>query len=84
MDNKVIIYSATWCGFCHAVKQYLDGLGVKYDDRDVEADPKVGDEAVAKSGQRGIPVLDIEGDIIVGFDRPKIDAALKAHKLVGA
>jgi len=82
--NKVIIYSATWCGFCHAAKQYLDGLGIKYDDRDVEVDPKVGDEAVAKSGQRGIPVIDIDGDIIVGFDRPKIDAALKAHKIVNA
>jgi glutaredoxin 3 len=38
-------------------------------------------EAVDKSGQRGIPVIDIAGDIIIGFDRPRIDAALKTHKL---
>jgi len=79
--TSVIVYSATWCAFCHAAKQYLDKLGVKYTDRDVDADPKAGMEAVDKSGQRGIPVLDINGTIIVGFDRPKIDFALKTHKL---
>jgi glutaredoxin 3 len=78
----VTVYSATWCAFCHAAKRYLDGLGVKYDDRDVESDPKYAHEAVDKSGQMGIPVLDIDGTIIIGFDRPKIDAALREHKLV--
>ncbi len=81
-DSSVTIYSATWCAFCHAAKQYFDKLGVKYTDKDVEKDPANGLEAVDKSGQRGIPVIDIGGDIIIGFDRPKIDAALKAHKLV--
>jgi glutaredoxin-like YruB-family protein len=81
-DNKVIIYSATWCAFCHAAKQYFDKLGVKYTDKDVEKDPAAGLEAVDKSGQRGIPVIDIDGTIIVGFDRPKIDFALKTKQLV--
>ena len=81
-DNQVSIYTATWCAFCHAAKQYLDKLGVKYNDLDVEANPENGQAAVNKSGQRGIPVLDIDGDIIIGFDRPKIDSALKAHGLV--
>ncbi|HET6925056.1 MAG TPA: glutaredoxin domain-containing protein [Candidatus Saccharimonadales bacterium] len=76
MNNSVIVYSATWCGFCHAAKQYLDKLGIKYEDRDVESKPEYMAEAVTKSGQMGIPVLDINGEIIVGFDRPKIDAAL--------
>jgi glutaredoxin-like YruB-family protein len=79
--NKVTIYSASWCGFCHAAKQYLDSIGIKYQDKDVEHDAKAADEAVTKSGQRGIPVLDIEGDIVIGFDRPRIDAALKAHNI---
>lgn len=82
MADKVTIYSASWCGFCHAAKQYLDKLGVKYDDQDVDNDPKAAEQAVKKSGQRGIPVLDIDGDIIIGFDRPKIDASLKAHHLL--
>ena len=80
-DKNVTIYSATWCGFCHAAKQYLDKLGVKYTDKDVESDPAAGLEAVDKSGQRGIPVLDVGGTVIVGFDRPRIDAALKANHL---
>jgi glutaredoxin 3 len=80
-DANVTIYSATWCAFCHAATDYFDKLGVKYTDKDVEKDPAAGLEAVDKSGQRGIPVIDIAGDIIIGFDRPKIDAALKAHKL---
>lgn len=73
----VIVYSAVWCAFCHGVKQYLDKLGVKYEERDVEKNPNHANEAVSKSGQMGIPVVDIDGEIIIGFDRPKIDAALK-------
>lgn len=79
--SKVKVYSATWCAFCHAAKQYLDQKGVQYTDLDVESDPANGVAAVEKSGQRGIPVLDIDGDIIIGFDRPRIDSALKAHGL---
>jgi glutaredoxin-like YruB-family protein len=81
-DSKVIVYSATWCAFCHTAKEYFDKLGIKYTDRDVEKDPAAGLEAVDKSGQRGIPVIDIDGTIITGFDRPKIDFALKDKKLL--
>ncbi len=81
-DNKVIIYTAVWCGFCHAAKDYLTKLAVDFEDRDVEKNPKFGEEAVEKSSQRGIPVIDIAGDIIIGFDRPKIDAALAKHQLI--
>jgi glutaredoxin-like YruB-family protein len=80
-SSKVTIYSAVWCGFCHQAKQYFDTMGIKYTDKDVEQDVTAGVEALAKSGQRGIPVIDIDGDIIVGFDRPRIDAALKAHNI---
>lgn len=76
----VTVYSATWCAFCHAAKDYFDKLGVKYEDKDVEKDQKNALESVTKSGQMGIPVIDIDGVIIIGFDRPKIDAALAAHK----
>jgi glutaredoxin-like YruB-family protein len=81
-SDKVIVYSATWCAFCHAAKDYFDKIGVKYTDKDVEKDPKNGLEAVEKSEQRGIPVIDIDGEIIIGFDRAKIDAALKEKQLV--
>lgn len=74
---SVTIYSAPWCAFCHAAKEYFDKLGVKYTDHDIEQDPKYAEESVKKSGQMGIPVIDIDGTIIVGFDRTKIDQALK-------
>lgn len=78
----VTIYSATWCGFCHTAKRYLDQIGVKYEDRDVETDPAFAQAAVEKSGQMGIPVIDINGTIIVGFNRPMVDEALRANNLL--
>ena len=81
-DAKVIVYSADWCAFCHAAKAYLDKLGVKYDDRNVEHGETNMQEAVEKSDQTGIPVLDIDGTVIIGFDRPRIDAALKDKHLI--
>ena len=78
----ITVYSASWCAFCHQAKQYFDSIGVKYDDKDVESDPKIAQESIEKSGQMGIPVIDISGDIIIGFDRPKIDEVLKKHNLI--
>ncbi len=79
MNTKSItIYSADWCAYCHAAKDYLNKLGVKFEERNVEEKQEYAQECVQKSGQRGIPVLDIDGQIIVGFDRPRIDAALQA------
>lgn len=78
----ITIYSAVWCGFCHTAKRYFDQLGVKYTDKDVEQDRANMQEAISKSGQMGVPVIDINGTIIVGFDRPRIDEALKANNLL--
>lgn len=82
METKVTIYSADWCAFCHAAKQYLDKIGVTYTEKNVEEKREYADEAMQKSKQTGIPVIDIDGTIIIGFDRPRIDDALKAKKLV--
>lgn len=75
-NKTVTVYSADWCAFCKAAKDYLDGKGIQYEEKNVEKDPAFAQEAVDKSGQMGIPVLDIGGEVIVGFDRPRIDAAL--------
>lgn len=75
-QKQVIIYSADWCAFCHAAKDYLGKKGVDFEERNIEQKQEYAMESVQKSGQMGIPVLDIGGTIIVGFDRPKIDAAL--------
>jgi len=78
---KVTVYSTTWCGFCHQAKKYFDDIKVAYKDIDVEADPKAAETMVEKSKQMGVPVIEIGDEVIVGYDRPKIDAALKRHKL---
>ena len=77
----IIVYSTTWCGFCHMAKAYFDKLGVKYQDVNVEKDMVAAKQAVDKSGQMGVPVIDIDGNIIVGFDRPRIDILLREKKL---
>ena len=79
VKSPITVYSASWCAFCHAAKDYFDKSGVEYIDKNIESDPKFAEESVALSGQRGIPVIDIDGTIIVGFDRAKIDAALKTR-----
>jgi len=81
-DTKVTIYSADWCAFCHATIDYLNKLGVKFTEKNVEESREYMQEAIEKSGQTGIPVLDIDGKIIIGFDRSQIDAVLKDKKVV--
>lgn len=73
----IIVYSADWCGFCRMAKNYFDSKGVEYEERNVEQKPEYAQEAVDKSGQMGIPVIDMDGTIIVGFDRPAIDQQLE-------
>lgn len=81
MDSKIIIYGAEWCAFCHQAMRYLDGLNVKYVYKNIELDMEDAKAAVQKSGQTGIPVIDLDGTIIIGFDRPRIDQALKDKHL---
>lgn len=76
-DKDIVVYSADWCGFCHAAKTYLDQKGFAYTERDIEKKSAYAEEVYKKSGQMGIPVILIDDEVIVGFDRPKIDAALE-------
>ena len=74
--KKVIIYSTPTCPWCTKVKDYLDSKNVAYEDFDVAKDRDKAIEMVNKSGQQGVPVVDIDGDIVVGFDQNKIDSLL--------
>lgn len=75
-EPSVIVYSTQSCPYCTLAKEYLSGKGVKYTDYDVSADMDKAREMVMKSRQRGVPVLEVNGRIIVGFNRPLIDDAL--------
>ncbi len=74
----VKVYSTPVCPWCHRAKEYLKEKGIEFKDINVAEDRKAADEMIEKSGQMGVPVLDINGRIIVGFDKEKIDKALKA------
>lgn len=85
-DPKVIIYSTTWCAFCHTEEQWLDHLGVKFVTKNIEEDKEAYDELMKKIGGdfRGVPVTDVAGDIVLGFDRPKLQASINTHNLAAA
>lgn len=70
------IYSTPTCPYCVAVKEYLEEKGFKYTDVDVSIDPNAADEMINKTGQMGVPVVDIDGQAVVGFDKEKIDTIL--------
>lgn len=84
--SQIIIYSTTWCAFCHTEMQWLDKLGIPYVSKDIEQDQAAHDELLEKLGGnfRGVPVTDVAGDIILGFDRPKIQQAMVAHNITPA
>jgi len=76
MAKKVLIYSTPTCPYCHQTKDYLNEKNITFTDFDVAADSAKAQEMIDKSGQMGVPVLDIEGKIIVGFDKASIDKEL--------
>jgi len=76
MAKNVGIYSTPTCPWCIRVKQFFKENNIVFQDYDVSVDHAKGEEMVNKSGQMGVPVIDIEGEIIVGFDKERIKAAL--------
>ena len=73
---KYTIYSTPTCPFCKQLKAFLDENKVKYTDHDVSLDKKKAEEMIQKSGQMGVPVSDIDGQIVIGFDKKKISELL--------
>lgn len=75
-QKQVTIYSTPTCHFCHMAKEYFTANQVAFIDHDVANDAAARDEMLEKSGQRGVPVIFIGDDMIIGFDKPAIDRAL--------
>ena len=74
--KSVKIYSTESCVYCKMVKEFFDKNNVKYEEKDVSKDEKSRAELVEKSGQTGVPVIDIEGEIVIGYDKEKIKRIL--------
>jgi len=76
--KKVKVYSTPTCPWCIKAKSFLKEKKIDFKDFDVSSDEKAKNEMVVKSGQMGVPVIDIEGKIIVGFDENELTQSLGA------
>lgn len=74
MDVK--IYTTPTCGYCHQARSFLGGLGVSYTEYDVSRDRAAAEEIVKLTGQMGVPVIVVNGEAIIGFDRARLQALL--------
>jgi len=75
-QKKVSIYTTPTCSYCKQAKDYFKEKGIDFEEIDVATDAAKAQEMIEKSGQMGVPVLDIGGRIIVGFDKAAIDEEL--------
>ena len=78
----VTVYSTTSCPFCVMLKDWLKEKKVDFKDYNVGTDQAKAQEMIDKSGQMGVPVSDIGGEIIIGFDKPKLEKILKEKGLM--
>jgi len=76
MTQQITVYTTPTCTWCTAVKQYLEEKGLSYDEVDVSADVQRARELVERTGQYGVPVIDVDGEFVVGFDRARLEALL--------
>ena len=77
MAKKVVIFSTEFCSWCRKTKEFFKEHKIKYKEYDVGKDAKKAEEMIKKSGQQGVPVIDIDGKIVVGFDESRLRELLK-------
>jgi glutaredoxin-like YruB-family protein len=77
--HRVIVFSTPTCPWCTRAKTYLRGRGIAFRDVDVSRDAAAARDLVRRTGQMGVPVIEIDGKAIVGFDQARIDSALGLH-----
>lgn len=73
---KIKIYSTPTCPYCVTLKEFLKSKSIAFEDVNVASDAQAREEMIQKSGQMGVPVVDIDGEIIVGFDKERISKLL--------
>lgn len=73
----VKVYSTPSCPYCVTLKEFLKENAIDFEDIDVSQDQRSAEEMIKKSGQMGVPVVDIDGQVVIGFDKEKISQLLK-------
>ncbi|MCD6226523.1 MAG: glutaredoxin family protein [Candidatus Aenigmarchaeota archaeon] len=74
--KKVKVYSTPACPFCTMVKRFLKEHGIEFEDINVQEDFEAAQEMIRISGQTGVPVIEIDGEVIIGFDEPRLKKVL--------
>ena len=74
--NRVIVFSTPTCSYCNMAKQYFRRNKIRFNDVDVSRDEAAARDLVRRTGQMGVPVIDINGKLIIGFDKPQISRLL--------
>ena len=75
-DKEVVVYTTPTWPWCHRVKEYLSQKGISYTEHDVATDRDKAQEMIKKSGQMGVPVITIDGEVVVGFNQGQLDSLL--------
>lgn len=78
MNKKIKVYGVPTCPFCKRTKEFLKDKGFDFEDLDVSVNQDLAKEIIEKSGQMSVPVIEIDGEIIIGFDKERIEAILRS------
>ena len=73
---KVIIYSTPYCVYCKAAKEFFQEHGVEYEEKDVAKDEEARERMIHRSGQLGVPVIEVDDEVVIGFDKKKLSVLL--------
>ena len=76
MAKNVVVYTTPTCPYCRLAKEWLSGRGVSYVERDLAADPAAAHELLQLTRQQAVPVITVDGQVVVGFDRPALERLL--------
>lgn len=78
---KITIYTTPACVYCQMAKKYFNEHGIAYQEKDVLADPQARKEMIEKSGQLGVPFIEINGEVVIGFNQSRLEEIIKQEKL---
>ena len=75
--KKIIVYTLPYCGHCKALKAFLSRKNIEFEDINVDENNNAAEEIIGKTGQSGFPVVDIGGELIIGFDEKEMEEKLR-------
>ena len=78
MSKKIKVYGVPGCPFCKKTREFLKNKGLNFEDIDVAANHDQAKEMIKKSGQMSVPIIEIDGKIVIGFDKGKIENLLRS------